>query len=336
VRSLLRLLIHNWKLKLAAFALGMLLWITVSADQDTRRLLRLPVVVEVRDPEFELLDGPTPAEIDVVFAGPWRELFDLGINRPPVNLVVGSIREGVQDVTIEPQFIEVPPRRGISIVDVRPSTVRLTFQRLASAEVPVQLRVRSALRPDLALVDTLEAVPPRVRIFGPAARVRAVEAIATRPFGLPDEPGAFERRVPIDTTGLSELRLSSSEVVVTGRIERAVDAVLNGVPVQAPEGVLVLPGGVDVQLHGAESVVRALRPADVRVVVPPESIPAQLPAGGVMVPLRVQQLPAGVQAQPEPRAVRVTAAPPPAPPPSPAPDTGSATAAPPAAQGPPP
>jgi hypothetical protein len=311
VRSLLGLITHNWKLKLSAFALAILLWLTVTADQVAIRWLMVPVEVELRDPNHQLLDGPQPREVQVRISGPRREFWDLGLNRPQLRLVLRDVEAGTHSYPLEPQLVQIPRRvaRGLTPIDVAPGRVTLTFQRVATATVPLRVEVGTPPRDGYAIVDTLQAQPVTVTISGPAERVQAVQAVRTQALNLAREEGVFQQTVSIDTTGLGGLRLSHSQAIVSGRIEPAVQQLVVEVPVQSPPGVLVVPGAVDVQLWGAESTVRRLSAAGLRVVIPPGSIPASVPAGGVSAPVRVEPLPPGVRAVAEPRMVRVLAAP---------------------------
>jgi hypothetical protein len=314
VRALLGFIAHNWKLKLAAFALAMLLWLTVTADQVAVRWLMVPVEVELRDPDHQLVDGPQPREVQVRISGPRREFWDLGLNRPLLRLVVRDVEAGTHSFPLDPQQVQIPRRvaRGLAPIDVAPGRVTLTFQRIATATVPIQVALSASPGEGYAIVDTLQVQPATITVSGPAERVQAVQAVRTRPLDLSREEGSFQHTVAIDTVGLSGLQLSQTEVIVSGRVEAAVQLVVQEVPVQSPAEFLVVPGMVDVQLWGAESTVRRLGAASLRVVVPPESIAGPVPPGGVSAPLRVEALPPGVRAVPEPRIVRVLAAPQPA------------------------
>lgn len=309
--SLLGFVTRNWKLKLAALGLAVLLWITVTADQLAVQWMMVPVEVELRDPNHRMVQGPRPAEVQVRISGPRREFWDLGMNRPQLRLVLTDVQEGSHQFPLDPQQVQIPRRvaRGLTPIDVSPSRVTLTFEQIATAAVPVQVEVGSQPNEEYALVDTLQVQPATVTVTGAGRLVTAVAAVRTEPVDLATEAGPFERRVAIDTAGLAGLEVTPLEVLVVGRVERAVQQVLPDVPVQAPPGVLVVPGAVDVRVWGAESVLRTISADALRVVVPPESIPADVTAGGATAPLRVDRLPAGVRATPEPRYVRVLAAP---------------------------
>jgi len=315
VRSILGFVTHNWKLKLSALGLALLLWVTVTADQLSVQWLMVPVEIELRDPNFQLQDGPQPREVQVRISGPRREFWDLGLNRPQLRLVLTDVVEGTHQYSLDPQQVQIPRRvaRGLTPIDVSPARVAISFERVTTATVPVRIRVATGPGEEFAFADTLVVRPTTVRVSGPSVRVGRINAVQTLPLDLSGEQGAIERSVQIDTTGLSDLRLSETEVTVVGRVERAIEQVIPAVPVQSPTGVLVVPGTVDVRVRGAESVLRGVTAATLRVVIPPESIPAEVSPGGTSAAVRVERLPAGVRAVAEPRFVTILAAPTPPP-----------------------
>jgi YbbR domain-containing protein len=308
VRRFLRLLTDNWKLKLSAFALAMLLWVTVSADQPTTRWLQIPVEIQVRDPNHELVDGPEPREVRVRFVGTWRDLWEIMVERPPLRLLLSDVAEGPQELVLDLTQVQIPRGRGVTAVDIRPATVRVNLLQVARVDVPVRLVLQEQLDPELALAEPIQMDPAIVRVSGPAEQIGQIEEVVTRPFSLPGQATEFEFRVPIDTTGMGTLIFSTQEVVVSGQLERSVEQVVTDVPVRAPAGVIVVPGAVNVELRGAESLVRNAV-AELRVVVPQEAIPERLPLAGQDVQIRLENVSGMVAASTQPRTVRVLAAP---------------------------
>jgi YbbR domain-containing protein len=305
VRALLRLVVLDWKLKLLALALAVLLWVVVSAEQVTSNWIPVPLEVRVADPMYDLRDASVPQEVEVRFTGPGRELLDLGIRRPPLRLLIPEVEDTVQVFSLAPGMVQMPNELSVNPQEVRPGVVRLRFRRLASKSIPVRPRLGRALGEDYTLVDSLVVEPERIRISGPAARVAEVESIPTRPINLTAADSALRRMVLLDTARLQGLQLSTREVRISGRVDQIVEHTIGGVPISLGPGVSVRPAIVDVWLRGAESVVRPLTPEDFRVVVSIDSIPDQIPEGGVPVPLRVEGLRPGVQARLSPRAVRL-------------------------------
>jgi YbbR domain-containing protein len=309
LRSVGRFFTHGWQLKLSAFALALLLWVVVKADQPSADWRAARVEVQVLDPEWRIVEASVPRTVDVLLVGPGRDFWELAISPPRLRVEIRNVTDTVQVIPLDPRMARLPGGLTLVSQDVRPSTLRLNFERLASATVPVEVRVASPFGPDVELIDAMSVDPAEVRVFGPVARVRAVASVQTRPVDLSREETAFVRTVAIDTSGLSGLDLSHREVVLSGRVERRVARALTGVPVATRPGTIAVPAQVDVRIEGPETLVIQLDPAEVRAVVLPDSLPPLIPVGGVSVPIIVDRLPAGLRAVATPSRVRVISGP---------------------------
>ena len=305
MRRFLRGVTHNWQLKLLAVALAVLLWVVVSAEQPTSGWISLPFEVQETDPDFQLLDESVPSEVRVRFSGPGRAFIDLAVRRTPVLLRIGDVDDPEQVFEVGPGMVRLPAGSNLEAFDVEPAFVRLRFRQLATRELPVQLVARQPAGGEWTAVTPLRLRPGTVRVSGPAARVAEVSALRTAPITLPASEEAFERTVELDLTGLEGVELSASRVVLSGRLERVVERRLQGIPVSVGEGIAVRPTEVDVIVRGARSAVAAAASAPLRVVVAIDSIPGQVPPGGVPVPLRVNGLPPGARAVIAPATVQL-------------------------------
>ncbi len=317
----LQILTMHWQLKLAAFGLAFLLWVVLSADQVTSRWLSVPIEVDLRDPRYDLVYGPIPEEVEVRFTGPGREILELAITGAHLVLPVADVDDDNEIFILDPRMVRVPRGLTISAQDVRPSSIRLGFAELASRDVPVIVQLSRGVREGYVLLDSLVVSPARLRITGPAELVAEVAAAPTQPLDLSREDSIFTRSVPIDTDPLRGLQVGRTEVQVSGHVDRLGERVLAAVNVISPAGTAALPPRVEVRLRGPVTLLQRLTAQNVRVVVPPNQLPAQLPSGGVTLPLQVEQLPPGVAVEVRPASVRVvpllgTPAPPTAPPPA--------------------
>jgi hypothetical protein len=304
MRGMLRVLTENWQLKLAALTLAILLWVVVSAEQITTQWLPVPVEVLDRDPDHVVVGGPYPREVEVYFAGPGRELWELALERP-VLLVPVSDAEGEDAVLgLDPRMVRVPNALSATARDVRPGTVRVRLQRLVSREVPVRLRITGASRARYIFTDTPSLRPARVRITGAAERVSDIESLPTVALELSDADSILDRIVPLDLDSAGGAALSTSTVRVTGEVDRRVERLLPDIPVGAVPGAELTPARVDLILEGPWRRVRGIRREDLRAEVPEGALPPELPAEGVVVPLTVRGLPPGVGARVAPGTVR--------------------------------
>lgn len=306
-RVTLRRVTENWKLKLAALALAVLLWGVVSAEQVTVQWLPIPVEVDLNDPDFVRVSGPRPAEVNVRFAGPGRELWELAVNRPVLSLRVEDAGDGRRIYVIDPQMVRIPRELSVNAIDVRPGTVRLAFQRVATRDVPVRVVVAPGSQRRWVVADSLRASPARVRVSGPADLVARIDTLTTRPVELGDDSIA-SLRVELDTGGMEAVRLDVGSVTVGGRLESRVERTVPRVPVQAPPGYVAVPATAELRVEGGRSRVSALAPESVVLTAVADSLPPVVPASGVEVPLQARGVPAGVTARVTPGRVRLVPA----------------------------
>lgn len=316
---------RNWRMKLAALALAVLIWAVVSAEQVTTQWIPVRVDPAVRDPEFVLTGSAEPAEVRVQFVGPGRELWELALDRPQLVLPLREIGER-RTFALDPQMVRIPQGLNVLARDVRPSVVTVGLERLASRNVPVHARMGRRLL-ERFVVDDLVVLPAEVRVTGPADRVGALEFLTTRTIEFLAEDSTFTRQVQLDTSALAGLSFSRARVSVSGRVDRRAVRALSPVTVYVPDGLVADPVQVQVRLQGAQRVLAPLSADRIRAVVVRDSLPAAIPPGGVDAPLLLEGVPESVTATPAPARVRVydedtRRAPPPVPDPA-SPDPGA-------------
>jgi len=307
---------RNWKLKLAALILAMLLWTSLRVEaMDRQSLPSVPVRVQLNDPRWAQVAEPDPTTVTVDFSGPARELFSLRMDRPTVMVPVDEVSSADTSVLIRAEWVRLPDRPGVTVEAVEPRSVRLAFEPITQAAVPLALRLRGSLPESLALVEPVTASPDFVRVSGPASQVQALDSVPLRPVDLSGLEASETRRVPVDTTGLSGAVISPGNVRVTFALEERVEQSIPGIPVVPPDGgraVTVEPEEMSVTVSGARSRVRELNSSVLRVeVVEGTPIP---PAGDtVRVPVGVRGLPDLLDARPGQDSISMFVAPPPGP-----------------------
>jgi YbbR domain-containing protein len=305
VASFLHLFTNNWKLKLLAFTLAVLLWIVVSAEEVTSRWIDIPLQVRVTDPEYMLDTQTVPREVSVRFSGPRRELIDLRFRRPPLVLNIIDVDDVRQSYELQARMVQIPTQLAVTVVDMQPSAVNLRFTRVESRFYSVRVRLAEPLPAGWVLVDSLVVQPGRIRVTGPEARLAAIDSLLTVPITLPRSDTSFTLSVPIDTTNLQGLRLSARRVELSGRVDVLMEQVFSDVTISTGPGLSLSPATVDIRLRGSRRSVQAMTPADFRVVVAIDTIPLRIPEAGILVPLRLERLPANVQGEISPSVARL-------------------------------
>lgn len=299
-----RLLTYNWRLKLAALGLAVLIWAVVSAEQMTTQWIPVRVDPVVHDPDYVLSGVPQPVEVRVLFTAPGRELWELAFDRPTLVLPLNDVGDR-RAFPVDASMLRSSPA-GVRVLDIRPAVVRVDLQRLASRVVPVRARIGRRSLDRYVLGDSVQIVPAQVRVTGPADRVAALAAVTTERFEIvPTTDSTFSRDAELDTAGMGGLSFSRPAVRVSGAMDVRGQRALGDVRVYAPDGLEAAPSAVQVSVQGPRRMVDRILPAGLRAVVPRDSLPATIPPGGVDAPLVVEGLPGDVRAVATPARVRV-------------------------------
>jgi hypothetical protein len=303
-RFSLHSLTFNWRLKLAALGLAVLIWAAVSAEQVTSQWIPVRIDPVVRDPEFVLTGAPDPAEVRVRFSGPGRELWELALDRPTFVLPLSDIGNR-RAFALDASMLRIPSGLSVNVQDIRPAVVRVDVQRLTSRVLPVRARLAYRSSQRYVLVEEMRVLPAEVRVTGPADRLAAMDSVSTRPFDIVPDDSTFSVDVLLDTEGMEGLSFSRSRVWVSGPVDVRGDRTIGTVAVSAPEGMVATPDAVQVSVTGAERVVLRVFAGAVRAYVPRDSLPDVLPPQGVDAPLVFDGLPPGATASANPSRVRV-------------------------------
>lgn len=300
-----RLLTYNWRLKLAALGLAVLIWAVVSSEQVTTQWIPVRVDPVVRDPEYVLSGAADPAEVRVQFSGAGRELWELALDRPKLVLPLEDVGER-RAFAVDATMLRRSSRLDVQVLDIRPAVVRVDLQRLVSRVVPVHARIGRRSLDRYVIGDELEILPAEVRVTGPADRLAEITAVTTERFEIvPTTDSTFDRQAELDTAGLGGVSVSRPVVRVSGGLDVRAQRTLGDVRVSVPGGLQGAPARVQVDLEGPRRALDRVFPAGVRAVVRRDSLPAVLPPGGMDAPVDFEGLPPGVTARATPARVRV-------------------------------
>ena len=273
-----RLLAHNWTLKLSALALALLLWISVRVESPDRHdMSNIPVRVELTDPDWAMAGDPLPTSVRVRFAGPSRELLRMAMDRPSIVIPVDRVVSGDTTVPLQNQWVRIQDRPGVTVEDIQPPSIRLSFEAMQRLSLPASVRTRGTLPAGLALAGPPRVEPSGVQIAGPADRLAQMDSVPLEVVDLGSVDSADARMVSVDTSALEGLEVVPAGVSVSFPVESEVERVVSGIPVVlrsplAENGVEVLPSNLTVTLTGARSLVEGLDPTTLSAVAQVEGL----------------------------------------------------------------
>jgi len=273
VSALPGFLTRNWTLKLSAFGIALLLWVSVRVEAPTRQTVSgVPVRVDLADPQWTLAEEPSPTTVVVRFAGPSRDILSMAVDRPSIVVPLDGVHSADTSVILRNHWVRLPDRPNVVVEDIQPPSVRLRLEAIQRVDLPVAPRLEGELPEELAMTGAPRAIPADVRLSGPEGRIAERDSLWLEPLDLAAVRGPGAVEVAVDTTGLQGLQLQPSrvqvELEVAERVERLLDQV--GVVLDLEgweETYAIQPAGVPVLLSGARVLLDQVSPEDLRLVV---------------------------------------------------------------------
>ncbi len=195
--------------KIGALVIAALLWIAVSSEPDLVTTRAVPILYRNLAPQY-LLTGEIPDSVRVEVRGSEAQLSSTALAETVALFDLGAIDgTGEQTFTIADSNLNLP--RGVTFLRAVPSQLRLRVARLASKDVPVDVRVDGEVAPGYRLLSAT-AEPGSLRIAGSENRVSAISRVETDTVQVAGLSQSGERRVNAFVSD-PEVRFESSPIV---------------------------------------------------------------------------------------------------------------------------
>ncbi len=186
-RLLINIFIKNWKLKLFAFFVALVLWLALIPEEKifSEKTLTVPLVLYNTPPQMELVKKP-PSMIDVTIRAPKSLIEQITPANVYAALNLENARLDQKEYPLNKSMISIPP--GAEVVEIYPSQVNLVLERTQELLLDVEPNIAGSLKEGLK-IEAVRVSPPQVLIRGPEGKVKA---------------GSKVRTSPIDISGLSQ------------------------------------------------------------------------------------------------------------------------------------
>jgi len=285
---------RNWQLKLSAFAIALLLWVTVRVDSANRQSIPAQVQIENQDPGWSLVGEPLPGTVEVLFGGPTSEILRVAVEGTSVRIPIESVASADTSIGLRSDWVVTQGLQGLVVQDIRPATVRLHFEPMETVDRPLGLRTRGTLDESLGLMQQLVVVPATVRLRGPASRLAGIDTVFLTALDLESIRESGGRAMPVDRAGISDIILSPDSATVRIEVEESLERLLTlSIAADDPgEGALELCSDtVQIRVVGARSRVQGMDVDLLRAVVHSEDLALIGPGEERRVQVRLEGLP---------------------------------------------
>ena len=173
-----RWVLHNFWLKALSLLLATGLWLAISPDQEPAEVaLRVPIEFQHMPAGLEISSATIPDAL-IRVRGPERLIRELRSTDIHAELELTDTKPGERTFDLTAQ--QIRHQRDLTVVQVVPSQVHLSFDSRLTREVEIHARVTG----DFAAGEQIASVqvdPERITITGPRRHVELVDAAMTDP-----------------------------------------------------------------------------------------------------------------------------------------------------------
>jgi len=201
------LLLRNWRLKLIALALALLLRLIVVGERPVERLIP-NVRLEFRNlPENMEIAGPVVNHFDVLLLAPPGKAIQASDLAVVINLQ--GVEPGTHVFNVELSSVKAPDIA--EVLRVSPTRLALRLDKTARKSVKIIPTLEGSVAPGYRISD-VHVLPETTMVSGPAGQIESLRNIPTNPISVNGLKNSFRTSVTIaDMAG--NLRVEQIEPV---------------------------------------------------------------------------------------------------------------------------
>ena len=174
-------------LKLAAFAITVLLLILVRFQEESERFFDVEVVPIMPEPVSGLaMTSGFPKTVRVRLAGPSSVINALAPSDiPPIEVDLRGRRAGISHYYFSDEVFESSLKarskkmQFVRVIRTIPESVQIKMEKLVSWDVPVKINFDGKLQEGMEILGKPEVDPAEVVVIGPVSAMRGVRVVET-------------------------------------------------------------------------------------------------------------------------------------------------------------
>jgi YbbR domain-containing protein len=263
---------EDWMMKVVAFGITFALWLGVTGlSTPTTELIRnVPLSLRFSS-DIDVTSSP-PQQVDIVISGDKRRVALINRNDLVVSVDLTDVEPGERIVELTPENVILQLPTGVKLDEIQPNLIAMTLEPVLEKEVEVKVATVGDVENGYE-VYSAAAVPPRVRVRGPASIVGSLETISTEKIELTGRKADFtEFRVSLVPPSASKATALERSVDVQFRIGERRNERLFLVRVDDGSG-----RQATVVLFGGRSLLIGLKPDDLSVRVVTNAAGVEVP-----------------------------------------------------------
>ena len=202
-----KVFLEDWGLKLVALAITFGLWFGVTGlSTPTTKRFTIPLNPSISN--STQITNPLMSEVDIVVSGDKRRIDQINKSELAATLDLNDLPTGERVVSLTPENVYVPLPQGIKLVEIQPGRIPVKLEAVEEKEVEVKVNTKGAPADGFEVYNS-SALPPKIRVRGPASFTKKLEYVETDKIDLTGKKDEFTAR-QIAVTSQIRTRQSST------------------------------------------------------------------------------------------------------------------------------
>lgn len=214
-RILKKLITENLTFKLISIALAIFLWFFVTFRGQTETSIEVPLEFKNIPPEMEVLKQSVK-KVTVGISARERILKELSKNDVRVVMDLSNVKLGENTTPITKSSVKLP--RGIDILRIEPSQLKIYMDKKSTKIVPVKVQVSGNPAKGYKIVSVISE-PSNIKIEGAQKEIDKIKAIKTEPVNVEGINKDLKIELKIDPEG-KIFRMDKDVVMVNLIVKR--------------------------------------------------------------------------------------------------------------------
>lgn len=238
-------LLDNYKVKLVALIIAILIWFFVVTENDYEHVIQVPVSV-LNIPDDKVILNDLPDFVKVKVKGTGKDLIALGVRRGArVTLDLSDV-DYKKTFALEPTdvFLSRPTGAIQAIEVIMPDSITVLLDDFERKKIPVKSQINFKVAPGHTQVGDIRINPDSVVVSGPRSIVSQLNELPTEELEYQDLIADLKETVALAPLSSNKVRVSLNKVQISLNIQKLVEITFTGVQVQvrnAPKSVNVYP-----------------------------------------------------------------------------------------------
>ncbi|MEO6655870.1 MAG: CdaR family protein [Pyrinomonadaceae bacterium] len=191
-----KIFLEDWAMKLTALVITFGLWFGVTGlSTPTTKRVTVPLNLSISN-NTEVTNVPQ-LDVEIVISGDKRKIDQINKSELAATLDLTDVAPGDRVVSLSPENVYVALPQGIKLVEIQPSRIPVNLEAVEEKEIDVKVNAEGSPAAGFEVYNST-ALPPKIRVRGPASFIRTLNFVETGVIDLAGRSSEFTaKQIPV-------------------------------------------------------------------------------------------------------------------------------------------